>query len=191
LYSTPTAPQQEKEESMRTGISKSTIGLGIFIIISSLFMNQVARFMEDAAGERGVEVMLGALFLIGLAIFVYSLLKEDAFTVYSALCIAVLLSGIILAWQVKNPAERIHVVEYGLLGWLASRDFTRKDNGITGLFKGCLFGLVVGIIDEVVQWILPYRIFDIRDIAFNGLGACWGALIFGLYALKKNKKALL
>ena len=175
---------------MKMDVSKPTIGLSVFIIVSSLFMNQVAKFIEDIAGKRGEEVIMGALLLIGLAFFVGAMLKKGPFTVYSALCILILMSGLILAWQIKNPAERIHVIEYGILGWLASRDFINRKDGIRGFLKACLFGLAIGVLDEMAQWILPYRVFDMRDIAFNGSGVLWGAIIFGIDVFSGNGKSL-
>ena len=93
--------------------------------------------------------------------------------------IVVLVIGLSLAWQIKIIAERIHLLEYGVLGWFVSRDLIRgRSKKLKDIILAGLFATVVGIIDEGFQAILPYRFFDIRDILFNSLGGIWGIILY-------------
>lgn len=73
------------------------------------------------------------------------------------------------AWHLRaDPEEAMHFVEYGALSFLLFHAFrqTRQDAGVyvASLFLGSLLGAM----DEVVQWAVPGRFFDFRDMAING-----------------------
>jgi hypothetical protein len=70
-----------------------------------------------------------------------------------------------------NPEEAIHFIEYGLLGFflfLALRHHI-SDKGI--YFAAFLLGTLVGTFDEILQWIVPGRYFDLRDVGLNALSS--------------------
>jgi len=71
----------------------------------------------------------------------------------------------------KVPVEAIHFLEYGLLGFFLFRAFrfTIKDKSI--YLSAFLFGSFVGILDEILQWMVPLRYWDIRDVGLNCLSA--------------------
>ncbi len=67
----------------------------------------------------------------------------------------------------KVPEEAIHFVQYGALGVLVYRALTHrlKDTGI--YLAAALICAMVGIVDEMIQWITPKRYWDLRDIWLN------------------------
>jgi hypothetical protein len=75
----------------------------------------------------------------------------------------------------SSPVGRIHLVEYALLAILILRALPPPR-------KGAHYGLalaaaaVVGLLDEVVQYFLPDRVFDPYDIALNAAAAALGVL---------------
>jgi len=85
-----------------------------------------------------------------------------------------------LAWQIKIPEEKIHLLEFAVLGWFASRDLIATNKKTKGIILALLFTITIGILDEVFQGILPYRYFQWCDIGFNSAGGLWG---IGLYLL--------
>jgi len=70
-------------------------------------------------------------------------------------------------WQV--PEEAVHFLEYGLLGFFLFRalSFRIKDKSI--YFVAILIGSLIGIFDEILQWMVPFRYWDIRDVGLNAL----------------------
>lgn len=79
---------------------------------------------------------------------------------------------------IQLPIERIHFIEYGLLGWMTCWAVeSRKSRFFTAL----LFISLIGVLDEGIQWILPMRVFDWRDIWMNMIGGNLG-LFLGFYA---------
>ena len=91
----------------------------------------------------------------------------------------IFLAGLFSSFYLRLPEERIHLVQFGLLGMLACPSLKgREDNGWIWLWKPLLFVFLVGLSDEVLQWFLPDRVFDLRDIFFNTLGGIWGILLY-------------
>lgn len=70
---------------------------------------------------------------------------------------------------IKAPAEAIHFLEYGLLGFFLFRALTNhiKDNSI--YFTATLFALIIGTFDETFQWITPGRFWSFHDVGLNTL----------------------
>lgn len=72
----------------------------------------------------------------------------------------------------SSPAEKVHLIEYGVLAWWSLNAVETERRGVT--LALVVVGLV-GVLDEGVQHLLPNRYFDVRDIVANwwatGLGA--------------------
>lgn len=67
-----------------------------------------------------------------------------------------------------QPEEAIHFLEYGVLGVLLYRAFADRVPDSTVYLAVTLTGLLVGTVDEIIQWLVPGRFWDLRDIVLNG-----------------------
>ena len=76
----------------------------------------------------------------------------------------------------RSPEEAVHLLEYGVLGVLLYRALRPRITDATVYVAAALIGLLVGSVDEVIQWIAPRRFFDFRDIFLNS-GSCNLALL--------------
>lgn len=83
---------------------------------------------------------------------------------------------LILLYLKGNPVEQIHLVEYGLVGFIGYLSSgARSGRASAGcILPWLLIVLVVGLLDEVIQHFLPMRVFDWRDVFINGLSAVLG-----------------
>jgi len=70
-----------------------------------------------------------------------------------------------------NPEESVHFIEYGLLGisLYIALSFSTRDRTIYA--AAFLIGCLVGFFDEFLQWLMPLRYFDIRDVGINALAS--------------------
>lgn len=75
---------------------------------------------------------------------------------------------------IESPEERIHFIEFGLLGGLALRAFEHHLSGGWASAAATVYAVGVGVMDELYQGILPGRFYDIRDIVMNGVGGILG-----------------
>ena len=67
-----------------------------------------------------------------------------------------------------QPEEAVHFLEYGVLGVLLFRALGTGIHDNSVFVAGALIGIFVGIIDEIIQWLVPGRFWDFRDIVLNG-----------------------
>ena len=90
------------------------------------------------------------------------------------------LSVAFAASRIPLPEERIHLLEYALLGGLLAWTVSSRLIGAARLFAVFVLGGVIGWGDEAVQWLLPDRVFDWRDVGFNLVGVAAGLIAFHL-----------
>jgi VanZ like protein len=86
-----------------------------------------------------------------------------------------LLIILVLAYHLHIPEERVHFLQYGLLGLLVLK--TCRVQGVTQYAIATLFVVAVGAGDEFVQWLLPNRVGDLRDVGLNALAGAMGTWI--------------
>jgi hypothetical protein len=76
---------------------------------------------------------------------------------------------VIWTWRLMGqPEEAVHFLEYGVLGVLLFRALRTGIQDSSVFVAGALIGILVGIFDEIIQWLVPGRFWDFRDIVLNG-----------------------
>jgi hypothetical protein len=77
-----------------------------------------------------------------------------------------------VAWHLRGrPEEAVHLLQFGVLAVLLYRALRPAEPDLAFLAAVVVLGTLVGTVDEVIQWIVPGRIWDLRDVAVNA-GAC-------------------
>ena len=92
---------------------------------------------------------------------------------------------IFIVWGLQMPyvVERIHLFEYGLLGWLCAWALEGSGRWPAWWPAAIILVALVGYGDECIQWLLPNRVYDLRDV-FTNAGA--GLLGVTLFATNKS-----
>ena len=80
----------------------------------------------------------------------------------------------------RTPIEGIHFIQFGVLGLLAFRALSHRMRDLGVYLSATLIATMVGTVDEAIQWMLPDRVFDHRDILFNLSGALLVQVAIGL-----------
>jgi len=158
--------------------------LSLLIIGIAPWARRILRFIYGIIGREKSALGLKIIFLVGIALLViYLLIKRQkikiGYGIIFPLGSFILLT--ILFFKIKLPEEKVHLIEYAILGFLLFKDFFK---GRIKLFISILFLLIVAFTDELFQLFLPDRYFDFRDIIFNSVGGFAG-WIFGNFLLKK------
>ena len=116
-----------------------------------------------------LSLVLSISFFLMLSIWIY---KKKYNLNQFILIISPLLLLTYLSLSLDVWVERIHFVEYAVLGLLISRAVNvRTLLGI--IYTGCLVTLI-GAVDEIIQWFLPNRVGDMRDVFMNSVGGLSG-----------------
>jgi hypothetical protein len=116
-----------------------------------------------------------------VAVLLARAVRHGADAAHAALLVATA-SG--WAWALgrlpAKPIERVHLLEYGVLGWLAWRAVRQHVTPRVAFGLAALLTAALGWGEELVQWVTPGRYYDLRDVAMNALG---GVLGLGVVAL--------
>jgi hypothetical protein len=73
-------------------------------------------------------------------------------------------------WHLRgNAEEAMHLPQYGVLSLLLYRAYSRRYGDRAAYACAALLGAFLGIFDEVIQWAVPRRVFQFRDIIINVL----------------------
>ncbi|MFH0845694.1 MAG: VanZ family protein [Pseudomonadota bacterium] len=81
---------------------------------------------------------------------------------------------VLLYFFCKYPAEPFHIVEYGLLVLLLYRTLKLRIRNAFIYLIILLYTLGAGLLDEIIQGILPNRNYEFRDVLLNWISAFLG-----------------
>lgn len=162
------------------------ITIYIAVIYSSLsLMRSFIGFLYNSLGVETVEFGINSLlilsilaFLIFISISINTYQKQKRLV----LILVVMALGGGISMSVEVPVERIHFLEYGILGYLVFK--ATIDTWKLPFIFSLLFVSVIGMGDEIIQWFLPSRVGDLMDVCMNSFG---GLLGIGIKRLKDGK----
>lgn len=97
--------------------------------------------------------------------------------------------GVLLVRFGQFPAERLHLLEYGLMGTILHRALTAqrpadRRSDWTAYVIAWVGAIVIGFGDETIQWVLPQRFFELKDVGLNAISAALG---LGLMRLVRGR----
>jgi hypothetical protein len=160
----------------------------IFLVVPT------ARAIQKFVGEHWGRAFFGYLVIaavaavfLGILYLLIVRLKIRAISnyIWLAACAALYLYFTLKLW--RNPEEAVHFLEYGLLGFFLFRAWrlTVPDKAV--YLASFLSGTLIGTFDEIFQWFMPGRYWDIRDIGLNALAV--GLFQFALWQGVRPKLA--
>ena len=168
--------KQETKKIRDYGIALSYI---LFIYISLPLMPGLWERFAAKVGNFADYFTAVLLAVFGLFIIFYLISKRK--NVRNFIWLAILASA--YAWALSSleiSVERVHFVEYGLLTLFVFRALNHniRDKSLylwSGIAVFCL-----GFLDEGIQYLLPNRVYNTRDVVVNGIAGILGLLVIGL-----------
>ena len=92
-----------------------------------------------------------------------------------AVALGIAAAYLLLFTRLSIPEERTHLIEYGIVGAFIYEALLERSNQgrrvIVPAVLAILLASILGTVDEFIQYFLPNRTFDPRDIFFNVLAA--------------------
>ncbi len=160
------------------------VAASIAVIAAAPFVGQVRAAVQQAMPGRYVAILAAAVaaaVAVALAAAVWRIRDRRALR-YGALAAAVAVAAAYATLTRSGIAEvdaveRFHFVEYGLLALLYHRVWRDRDD-LTTFVLPLLAAVLVGAADEWVQWFIPLRVGELRDVLLNGVAIVCG-LSFG------------
>jgi hypothetical protein len=152
------------------------------VILSSPFIRDVRDWIRATfPGQYATIVGTAVAVTIGLALLAAGARIRDRRLLRYALIAAALGLGTAYAlWNAQGIAEvdaveRVHFVEYGLITFLFYRVWRPRDDA-SMLVLPLIAGLAVGTLEEWLQWFIPGRVGDMRDVFLNIVAIICGLL---------------
>ncbi len=144
----------------------------IFIYVSLPFFPALITSLRGLISKEYLNLLSLALtisFFLMLSTWIY---KKKYKSKQFLLIISPLLLLTYLSISLDVWVERIHFIEYAILGLLISRAVNVINP--QGLIYTCCLVSLIGAIDEIIQWFLPNRVGDMRDVFMNSVGGFSG-----------------
>jgi VanZ family protein len=161
---------REKARRIRAWAAVALCSLAIFLTVPAA--RAIQAFVAERAGEDFFIGFVLAVIGAGFAILAFVLafrmkIRNPGQYAWIAAC-AALYAAFTLGRR-SSPIEAIHFLEYGLLGFFLFRAWRLSLQGRLVYAAVFFAGTLVGTADEILQWIVPRRYWDIRDVGFNAL----------------------
>ncbi len=137
----------------------------------------IQRFLEGVLGQSGFGLVLTAG-LVGVGIwFVVKVLRRLEGPAAKLLVAGVALAYAYFLWSLDVAVERVHFLEYGLLGYLGYRVLHHRRRDASVFAADFVLCALVGLADEGIQWVLPRRVGEVRDVWINILASFLGLVL--------------
>ena len=155
------------------------------LVLSAPFVGQIRSAVKQAFPGQFL-LIVGGVIGLGVAAALAAAawrIRDRRAARYGAIAAAVLIAvGYSAAnateFPESNAVERFHFLQYGLITFLFYRAWRPLGDGAV-LVLPVLAGVIVGTVEEWLQWFIPARVGDIRDVALN-LVAIISGLLFSL-----------
>ena len=144
----------------------------LFIYVSLPFFPAFISILRGFISKELLNLLslvLSISFFLVLSVWIYNMkYKAKQFLIIiSPLLLLTYLSLSLDVW-----VERLHFIEYAVLGLLISRAVNVRT--LHEIIATCCLITLIGVLDEIVQWFLPNRVGDLRDVTMNSFGGLSG-----------------
>jgi VanZ family protein len=156
----------------------------VALVLAAPYVGVVRSQIRSAfPGQFGL-IVNGAVAAALLAALAWALARIRAHRLlrYGAIALA-FAAGAAYSYATDSPdpavraVEHFHFVEFGLITFLFYRAW-RDRLDFSALLLPALAAFVAGIADEAMQWFVPARVGELRDVWLNGVAIACG-LLFG------------
>ena len=155
----------------RTWVSYSyVIGWTLFIYVTIPLVRAFQKFIYGTVGKSAFGYFVLVVVAAGLVWSVFYL-KRKRVGIKNYLWLAGV-TGLYTYFTIKLwdiPEEAVHFVEYGVLSYFVYKALFHHVRDVTIYFSVAFIILFLGTIDEIIQWIVPDRFWDFKDVWLNFL----------------------
>lgn len=150
--------------------------LAAAIVLAASFMRQANSLVKAILPSWLIALLVWSGFVCSLVLVLRMLRQRRPVSTYLRIGL-IFVAGLALGMTMEVTEERVHILEYGLMGFLAARDMRRHEPARLARNAMILCALL-GIADELFQAILPYRVGDLRDVFFDLLSSLLGIALY-------------
>lgn len=181
---------QEREKTRAEGL-RLAVAITYTLLIFALL--PIFPTLWGALSERFPETLKAITY--GLPpLFVILFLSHGLFIkryrdpLFYVMCLGIfLIYGLVVAFICKYPAERFHMVEYGGLVFLVHWSLKHRIK-TARIYPAILsYAFAIGLADELVQAVLPNRVYEFKDVATNWTASLLAAGLLIIAAWRRSR----
>jgi hypothetical protein len=153
------------------------------VVLSAPFIRDIRNFIKTKFPGQYVKFIAVVIAVIigGAVVVALMRIRDRRMFRYGMIAAALALGTAYAMWNAQgvletDTVERFHFVEYGLVALLFYRAF-RPAADLSLIVLPAVAGLIVGTFEEWLQWFIPGRVGDLRDVFLN-LAAIVCGLLF-------------
>ncbi len=150
----------------------------LFIFATPSYLRIIQKMLENIFGDAIYAIF--SLIAVGIAAaFLVWIIKGEIALRKPRLIWFLILSGIYIYFfaTLRILVEREHLIKYGFLSYLIFRAVSYDIKDKTAHIIACMVGTWIGAGEELVQWQLPNRVGEIRDVILNIKSVILGQLV--------------
>ncbi|MBT8249257.1 MAG: VanZ family protein [Acidimicrobiia bacterium] len=153
--------------------------LWIYVLLLIVAIYSTLGLARSIAGELRMRGLFDTVFVIGFVLIIFAIVVHAFWTGRSGVEIVVILVFvavyIMVFARMGIPEERTHLFEYGAVAIVVLEALRERKRGHRSVPVPAILAILItaslGIIDEIIQFFMPSRVFDPIDIGFNVLAA--------------------
>lgn len=158
------------------------VAVSALLVIGAPFVGQISRWVRDVAKGDYATVLAIVVFAAAATALTFALIvirerrRERYRWLAAAVIIAVAYASVTRSGVADvDAAERFHFVEYGLVAILFYKAW-RPSADAAVVILPVLAGFIVGTVEEWLQWFVPGRVGEIRDVLLNLIAVICGVM---------------
>lgn len=180
---------------MFTSARERRLWLVVLAVVATIYATLgLAGALADVLGDSGLDAVtfvLGALLVLAAVVIYGATMRPGGREIFVVVGLAAVY--VLLITRLTSPVERSHLMEYGVVAVLVyAALLERRSNGKPVPVPGLLAigaTAIIGTVDELIQWVLPNRVFDPIDIVFNIGAAAMAVAASGLILWVRRRRA--
>lgn len=152
-------------------LSRRAARIALAVLLAGIWGTlSVARTItEHLRGLGSLKLMVAVAFGLAAAGALAAVLRDplnrSARVLAALAAVAAVYAAVVM--PMDSPEEKLHFIEYGLVGLLAWASAPARLLAWRRAAFASAFSLAAGWTDEGIQALLPSRYYDLRDVAFN------------------------
>jgi hypothetical protein len=142
----------------------------LFIYVTIPLARPIQEFVRDHGGKSLFLIATFAAFAVAAILLIRSVWRGALSCRPAGMVVLGAIFGLFcsMTWGLRaNPEESLHFVQYGVLSMLLFRALHHRVRDPSVYIAAAMLGTMFGILDELIQWMVPRRFFDYRDIGIN------------------------
>ncbi len=143
------------------------------------FANEIQAWIAARLGKGALRIGLTLLLVAIVASFAVWLLRQRDGTLIRRLAwiFSLAILTMTLTWRLSAGAESIHLALYAVLAVLAFRALAPRLRDAAVYPAAAALTAIVGTLDEIFQWLLPTRFWDLADVGLNAAAGIIAQLV--------------